>query len=96
MEGVRMARLVVSNPTMSDLAIEIIDLARYKSLHELSEKRITKAVRDALRKQGCAGVEVSCSASLSGDVWVGKCRIDGISFDYRLMRGGLYDRTTRR
>ena len=90
-----MARLVVTNQMMSDLAIEIPGLARQKPLHELSQKRITKAVRDALRQQDCGEIEVSCSATLSQDIWIGSCRINGIKFGYRLMSGGLYDRATR-
>jgi hypothetical protein len=83
-----MPRLVVTNTQ----AIDIPDLAVRRPLRELSEKRITKAVREALRKQyGLENVTVSCSATLSqGQIWTGKCRIEEKEYSYRLMRG-LYD-----
>jgi hypothetical protein len=83
-----MARLVV----MNTLEFEIPSLGLRAALHELSQKRITKAVREALRREyGLDNVEVSCTATLSqGRIWTGKCHINGIEYSYRLMRG-LYD-----
>ena len=82
------ARLVVMNTRV----IDVPGLGLHRSLRELSEKRITKAVRDALRNQyGVDNVEVSCSATLSQErIWTGKCRVDGTEYSYRLM-AGLYD-----
>ena len=83
-----MARLIV----MGTQELEISNLGRNKSLYELSEKRITKAVRAALReKYGFGEVEVSCAAVLSrGRVWTGRCCVRGIETSYQLM-AGLYD-----
>lgn len=83
-----MPRLVVTNTR----AIDVPSLALHRPLPELSQKRITKAVREALRKQfGLENVRVSCSAVLSQErIWTGKCRIEGTEYSYRLM-GGLYD-----
>jgi hypothetical protein len=51
----------------------------------LTEKRVSKAVRQVLReKYGCDLVEVSCSAEFVGGLWKGSCLIDGHRFDYRI------------
>lgn len=53
-------------------------LGRNRNFPNLSEKRITRAVRDAPRQQyGDCGVEVSCSAAFERDQWVGACEIAG-------------------
>jgi hypothetical protein len=79
---------------MADLRItktdrfDIPTLARNKSFFKLSEKRITKAVRDALRRHyGDDRVRVSCSASLANGVWKGVCWIDGVKESYQLHSG---------
>ena len=85
-----MVRLVVTNPAMSDFAIDIFGLARQKPLHKLGQKRVTKAVRDALRNDGFDDIEVSCSATLSESrIWLGKCRINGVEVGYQLVSGPL-------
>ena len=81
-----MARLLVTNPAMSDFAIDIFGLARRKALHKLGQKRVTRTVRDALRNYGFDDIEVSCSATLSESrIWLGKCRINGVEVGYQLM-----------
>ena len=53
-------------------------LGRNQNFPNLSEKRITRAVRDALREQyGDGRVEVSCSAAFEKGEWVGACEIAG-------------------
>ena len=58
-------------------------LGKITPLGALSEKRITKAVRQSLRDQyGFPAVEVSCDADMPDGVWHGTCRIDGAHFRY--------------
>jgi hypothetical protein len=64
-----MAALHLSNGT----TIQLPGLGKTKPVSKLSEKRITRAVRDALRKQlPNVAVRVSCSASYSGNTWAGQ------------------------
>jgi hypothetical protein len=76
---------------LSDIReIPIPGLGSNRDFHELNQKRITKAVREALRKEfGPENVEVSCSAVLNHGIWTGKCSVDGTPYFYRLM-AGLY------
>lgn len=76
---------------MGSKKLDIPGLAHNKLLAELSQKRITKAVRETLRKQyGFPNVKVSCTATIvHGSIWTGKCTINGIETPYRLM-AGLY------
>lgn len=51
----------------------------------LSEKRITKCVRNALREKfGHPAVTVSCSAEFDGARWIGACSVDGEPFHYKI------------
>lgn len=60
-------------------------LGRNQNFPNLSEKRITKAVRAALRqKYGDENVEVSCAAAFESGEWVGACEIQGEPQGYRL------------
>ena len=60
-------------------------LARNKSLLALSQKRITKAAREALRKEyGDKNVEVSCSAQVSVQEWHGECKLSGVEHQYTI------------
>lgn len=73
---------------MNTKAIDISGLARNKALDTLSQKRITKAVREMLRaKYGFDNVEVSCTAVLKQGMWTGDCWINGEQCLYRVMRG---------
>lgn len=60
-------------------------LGNRKPLQNLSPKRITMAVRDALRKRsGHSQVEVSCSACLQKGIWTGQCRIKAKPYQYTI------------
>lgn len=85
-----MARLVLRDIRQ----MEISGLGSHRPFRELSQKRITKAVREALREQyGSDKVEVSCSATCNGGIWAGKCRVNGTSYSYQVM-SGLYGSAT--
>jgi hypothetical protein len=59
------------------------NLGKIRDLPSLSEKRITKAVRDELRKwYGPETVEVSCDATFHEGRWRGRCKIWGERFNY--------------
>jgi len=50
---------------------------------QLSDKRVTMAVRDSLRASfGHSNVKVGCSASFKGGSWRGKCLINGNHYSY--------------
>jgi hypothetical protein len=52
---------------------------------QLSEKRITKRVREELRgAYGVQNVHVSCSASYINNTWQGECIIHGIRYKYTI------------
>jgi hypothetical protein len=66
--------------------VALPDLGRNQRFADLSEKQITRAVRDALRhKYGMARVWVSCEATFERDAWRGNCGIDGGHYDYRVL-----------
>ena len=63
-------------------------LAKNKKFRDLSQKRITKCVREALRaffKNRM--IEVSCSAQFDGikEEWLGRCEIDATPHCYRIV-----------
>ena len=56
-------------------------------LSQLSEKRITKKVREHLRGiygHGHGNVKVSCSASFMNGVWHGACDVNGNGYRYEI------------
>lgn len=60
-------------------------LGKNKPLPDLSQKRVTKCVRDALRKAySSSAITVTCYASFFGGYWNGKCEINGSSHNYRI------------
>ena len=62
---------------------EISGLGKNQSFSTLSEKRVTKAAREALRAQfGQERVEVSCAAYFMRGEWVGTCKVDHHSQSY--------------
>jgi len=64
---------------------EMHGLGRNKSLRNLSEKRITKAVREKLRSRyGHNNVTVSCSANFRKNKWIGNCSINKKSYQYEI------------
>jgi len=87
-----MARLVVMNTK----DIDIPGLARHRAFDKLSQKRITKAVRDTLRaKYGTNNVEVSCAAVWKQGMWTGHGWINGEMCLYRVMRGFMHNPATQ-
>ena len=59
------------------------NLGKTRDLLSLSEKSITQAVRDELRKwYGPENVEVSCDATFHEGRWRGHCKIWGETCDY--------------
>jgi hypothetical protein len=64
---------------------EIPGLGKNQSFSMLSQKRVTRAAREALRKQyDGERVEVSCAAYFTRGEWVGECRVDQHSHSYRI------------
>jgi hypothetical protein len=60
----------------------IAGLGKITAFAQLSEKRITKAVREDLRKKyGEPRVEVSCTALFRDGCWRGHCEIDGHQYE---------------
>ena len=58
-------------------------LGKIRDLGSLSEKRITKTVRDELRRwYGPENVEVSCDATFHAGRWRGRCKIWAERFNY--------------
>jgi hypothetical protein len=69
-----------SMPTLiiGEKVLEMPGLGRNKPLSELSQKRITKAVRQALRaKYGLEAIACSCRAEIESGTWAGRCWIEG-------------------
>jgi hypothetical protein len=64
---------------------DIPGLGKIRVFAQLSEKRITRAVREELRrKYGEPKVEVSCTALFHKGHWRGRCEIDGRRYEYRV------------
>lgn len=81
-----MGMLIVANGYRTPLA----GLGRNRSIRKLSQKRITKAVRQQLRERyGPPNVEVSCKAKLASDGWRGSCKIYQADFDYEIVARAL-------
>lgn len=65
--------------------VKIQGLGRRVLFSHISEKRVTRSVRDALRiKFGEGAVVVSCSAIYRDQVWVGSCSIHNVEHQYTL------------
>ncbi len=74
-----MNNLKVSN----GYGVALPNLGKIRGLLSLSEKRITKTVRDQLRNwYGPENVEVSCDASFHEGRWRGRCKIWGEQLEY--------------
>jgi len=77
-----MARLAI----MHGDDIDIPGLGSNKAVPELSQVRITTAVREALRiRYGLENVRVCNAATLRAQVWRGRCWIDGTEHPYSVM-----------
>jgi hypothetical protein len=76
------------NRSISTQELQIDGLGRRKPLRELSDKRITMAVRQVLRKQfGFDNVMVPCATLQRDGTWVGECLLDEVKFNYRVQPG---------
>ncbi len=64
--------------------INLPTLGQVKALADLSEKRVTKAVRQVLRTRfGRHNVEVTCKAiQARRSIWTGLCKINGQRYCY--------------
>lgn len=69
--------------------IPLPGLGKNRALRNLSKKRVSKAVREALRKQyGPPNVEVGCTPVRASDSWHGSCKIHQEKFSYKVTAGG--------
>jgi hypothetical protein len=69
----------------SGFVLSMPRLGRIRVFQSLSEKRITKCVREALREEyGDHLDEVSCSAVFIDSYWCGTCQIDEERFTYSI------------
>jgi hypothetical protein len=76
-----MSTLTVSN----GYRVPLLRLGRNRAIQNLSQKRITKAVREELRQRyGLSNVEVCCSARLTSDGWRGSCKIHQEDLSYKI------------
>lgn len=76
-----MARLRV----ITSRKIDISGFGVLVPLQNMSQKQITKAVRDALcKKYGAGNVKVSRTAMLEHQIWSGTCWINGEKSIYKL------------
>jgi hypothetical protein len=74
-----MSTLTINNGYRASL----VGLGKIRGLEKLSQKRITKAVREELRRNyGLSHVAVSCDATLASDGWHGSCTIHDKDFEY--------------
>lgn len=61
----------------------IVGLAKHREFSTLSQKRVTKCVREELRAAyGLDNVHVSCSAKFLGALWNGQCTINESKLTY--------------
>ena len=71
---------------------ELPGLGKNTPFGELSEKRVTKAVRECLRRYyGHTAVEVSCDAHMSSGAWEGQCEINGREYRYRIQERATHN-----
>jgi len=67
--------------------IPLLGLGKIQVFANLSEKRVTRAVREALRtRYGEENVEVSCAAKFVDGCWEGKCMVQGQDFEYQISK----------
>lgn len=76
-----MTRLTVTNGYQAAMP----EVGKVRGLRNVSEKRVTKAVREKLQRwYGDEAIEVACGATRSPDGWQGHCKIHGEDFEYKL------------
>lgn len=77
-----MSILVVGNGCQASVP----GLGKIRGLQNLSQKRVTIAVREELRRRyGSPHVSVSCGATLTSDGWCGSCTIYGEKWRYKVI-----------
>jgi len=76
-----MSTLIVGNGYRASLS----GLGRNRGLQNLSQTRVSKAVREALRQQyGETNVSVGCEPELVSGGWHGLCTVHGEGFGYKI------------
>lgn len=76
-----MSKLSVSNGYQADL----LGLGKIRPLLSLSAKRVTRAVREELRKRyGFDETQVACDAICSSSEWRGRCTIAREPLTYKV------------
>ncbi len=76
-----MTTLTVSNGYQASLP----GVGKIRGLRNLTEKRVTKAVREELRRwYGFDDIEVTCEAALTAHGWEGRCKIHGEPLRFKL------------
>jgi hypothetical protein len=80
------ARSTMRTLTVNGSALDMPGLGARGNYPNLSEKRITKAVRDRLRQEHepHTKVIVSCEAKQTGNTWEGQCWLDSVEHTWRL------------
>lgn len=77
-----MTRLKISN----GLSVDLPGLGKITHFPDLSQKRITKCVREMLRNTyGIDKVEVSCTAYFNDSLWKGLCKIHGHPYKFEII-----------
>ena len=77
-----MSVLVVGNGYQAS----VCGLGKIRALQNLSQKRVTIAVREELRRHyGSPHVSVSCEATLISDGWFGSCTVHGAKYRYEVI-----------
>ena len=67
--------------------IPVPGLGKIQVFENLSQKRVTKAVREALRaRYGEENVKVSCAAKFVDGCWEGKCTVRGQDLEYQISK----------
>ena len=67
--------------------IPLLGLGKIQAFANLSQKRVTRAVREALRaRYGEKNVEVSCAARFADGCWEGKCTVQGQNLAYQISK----------
>jgi len=78
-----MALLIIQNGFRTKLP----GLGRNKDISDLSDKRITKAVRKKMRiEYGLSNVIVSCKADFFNNTWHGRCTINDVEYKYEIKK----------
>jgi len=64
---------------------ELSGLAKIQKFSKLSQKRITRKIREVLWKEyGEENSKVTCDATYSNGIWKGKCKIYGTEYNFEI------------